>query len=125
MVRKKEKLTERGNMGLKLLVSDFIISFMWVWSSVLINIFVSWVGLGAEGVDDLQGEILKHSLALVNMFFFAFLSKATDGGNYNPLTILPFAISENFTQFLFTVGARIPAQVTQCSFAPFFLFNLI
>ncbi|KAH9612000.1 hypothetical protein KSS87_000032 [Heliosperma pusillum] len=33
------------------------------------------------------------------------------GGNYNPLTILASAISGGFSNFLFIVGARIPAQV--------------
>ncbi|KAL3534076.1 hypothetical protein ACH5RR_002537 [Cinchona calisaya] len=97
-------------MGRRLLVaSDFIMSFLWVWSSVLIKIFVyKIIGFGR---DDIQGEIFKHALAIINMFFFAFLAKATNGGAYNPLTILASAISGNFTQFLFTIGVRIPAQV--------------
>ncbi|KAJ4839042.1 putative aquaporin SIP2-1 [Turnera subulata] len=45
------------------------------------------------------------------MFFFAFLSNITKGGAYNPLTVLYPAISGDFPTFLFTVGARIPAQV--------------
>lgn len=93
-----------------LLVSDFLMSFMWVWASVLIKIFV-YQFLGFKG-HDLNGEILKHSLAVVSMFFFAYLVKLTQGAAYNPLTVLSAAISGDFRQFLFTVGARIPAQVT-------------
>ncbi|CDP14344.1 unnamed protein product [Coffea canephora] len=100
-----------GVMGrrLVLVASDFVISFMWVWSSVLIKIFV--YNIMAFGRDDVQGEILKHALAVINMFFFAFLVKATKGGSYNPLTIFSSAVSGNFTQFLFVLCARIPAQV--------------
>lgn len=91
------------------MVSDFIMSFMWVWSSVLIKMFVHTI-LG-YGPHDLKGEILKHTISVINMFFFAYLAKATNGGAYNPLTILSSAISGDLTNFLFTVGARIPAQV--------------
>ncbi|KAL2480835.1 putative aquaporin SIP2-1 [Abeliophyllum distichum] len=95
--------------GRRLLVSDFILSFMWVWSSVLIKILVHKIlGYGAH---DLKGEILRYGISIVNMFFFAFLVKATKGGAYNPLTILSSAISGDFSNFLFTVGARIPVQV--------------
>jgi aquaporin SIP len=92
-----------------LLVSDFIISFMWVWSGVLIKIFVNNVlELGHEP----SGEVIKCVLSIINMFFFAFLGKTTKGGAYNPLTVLAGAISGDFSRFLFDVGARIPAQVT-------------
>ncbi|KAF8043724.1 hypothetical protein BT93_A1900 [Corymbia citriodora subsp. variegata] len=91
----------------RLLVSDFVISFMWVWSGALIKIFVYEVlGLG----HGLWGEIVKSSLYIVNMFFFAFLGKLTKGGSYNPLTVLAAGVSGDFSHFLFTVGARIPAQ---------------
>ncbi|CAI9782903.1 unnamed protein product [Fraxinus pennsylvanica] len=93
----------------RLLVSDFFMSFMWVWSGVLIKIFVHKI-LG-YGSHDLKGEILTYGIYIVNMFFFAFLAKATKGGAYNPLTILSSAISGDFSNFLFTVGARIPIQV--------------
>ncbi|CAA2974153.1 probable aquaporin SIP2-1 [Olea europaea subsp. europaea] len=95
--------------GRLLLVSDFFMSFMWVWSSVLIKIFVYKI-LG-YGTHDLKGEILRYGISIVNMFFFAYLAKATKGGAYNPLTILSSAISGDFSNFLFTVGARIPIQV--------------
>ncbi|KAK6803277.1 hypothetical protein RDI58_001061 [Solanum bulbocastanum] len=93
----------------RLLISDFIMSFMWVWSSVLIKMFVHTI-LG-YGADDLKGEILKHAISVINMFLFALLVKATKGGAYNPLTILSGAISGDLTNFIFTVAARIPAQV--------------
>ncbi|KAA8517856.1 hypothetical protein F0562_015355 [Nyssa sinensis] len=92
----------------RLIISDFIISFMWVWSGVLYKMFVHQVlGLGHE----VEGEVLKCALSIANMFFFAFLGKLTKGGTYNPLTVLSNAISGDFSRFLFTVGARIPAQV--------------
>ncbi|CAH1445783.1 unnamed protein product [Lactuca virosa] len=53
----------------------------------------------------------KSSLSILNMFFFAYLAKLTNGGAYNPLTVLSSAISGNFATFLFTVGSRIPFQV--------------
>ncbi|CAA3030814.1 probable aquaporin SIP2-1 [Olea europaea var. sylvestris] len=95
--------------GRRLLVSDFLMSFMWVWSSVLIKIFV--YKILDYGSHDMKGEILRYGISIVNMFFFAFLAKATKGGAYNPLTVLSSAISGNFSNFLFTVGARIPVQV--------------
>lgn len=93
----------------KLLIADFVMSFMWVWSSVLVKVFVHRVlGFGAH---QLKGEIVRYVLSVLNMFFFAFMSKATKGGAYNPLTVLSSAISGDFSDFLFTVGARIPTQV--------------
>ncbi|KAG2685330.1 hypothetical protein I3760_10G120600 [Carya illinoinensis] len=91
-----------------LLVSDFIISFMWVWSGILIKIFVYKIlGLGHEP----RGEVIQCVLSIINMFFFAFLGNITEGGAYNPLNVLASAISGNFSSFLFGVGARIPSQV--------------
>ncbi|CAL9024572.1 unnamed protein product [Prunus brigantina] len=95
-----------GRIGL--LVSDFTISFMWVWSGVLIKMYVyNNLGFGHEPT----GEIIKSTLSIVNMFFFALLGKITNGGTYNPLTVFAAAITGDFTRFLFTVAARIPAQV--------------
>lgn len=95
-----------GAVGL--LVSDFIISFMWMWSGALIKIFVNkFLGLGHQT----SGEVIKCVLSIINMFLFAFLGKITKGGTYNPLTVLAGAISGNFSRFLFDVGARIPVQV--------------
>lgn len=98
-----------GGERRRLLAADFVMSFMWVWSSVIIKIFVHRIlGYGAH---ELKGEIVRYAVSVVNMFFFAFLGKATKGGAYNPLTILSSAISGDFSNFLFTLGARIPAQV--------------
>ncbi|KAK9053628.1 hypothetical protein SSX86_024702 [Deinandra increscens subsp. villosa] len=93
----------------KLLVSDTIMSFMWVWSSVLIKIFIHKV-LGFSHHDP-PAEFLRYTLSILNMFFFAFLAKHANGGAYNPLTVLSSAISGNFSKFLLTVGSRIPCQV--------------
>ncbi|XP_077247647.1 putative aquaporin SIP2-1 [Tasmannia lanceolata] len=94
--------------ALALVLSDFICSFMWVWSGALIKIFVYEVlGLGHQP----RGEIIKCALSVLSMFFFAGLGKITKGGSYNPLTVLAGAISGNFNNFLFSVGVRIPAQV--------------
>lgn len=90
---------------------DFGISFMWVWSNVVIKMLVYKV-VGFDVHDDVKAEILKHSLSVGNMFFFAYLVKHAKGGAYNPLTLLSSAVTGDFSQFLFTVGARIPAQVT-------------
>lgn len=92
----------------RLLFWDFVISFMWVWAGALVKLFVGKV---MESGHDPKGEILKGALSIIYMFFFALLGKVTKGGAYNPLTILASAVSGDFGQFLFTVGARIPAQV--------------
>ncbi|TXG70115.1 hypothetical protein EZV62_005050 [Acer yangbiense] len=94
-------------VGARLIVSDFVLSFMWVWAGVLAKMFVVKVlGLGHEPL----GEVIKCGLSIVYMFLFAFLGKVTHGGAYNPLTVLSSAISGDFSQFLLTVGARIPIQ---------------
>lgn len=95
-----------GKIGL--IIYDFIISLMWVWSNFLINLLVNQI----LGIDyQPKAEFLKNSLSVINMFFFAFLSKLTNGGSYNPLIVLASAVSGGFAHFLFTVAARIPAQV--------------
>ncbi|KAK7290729.1 hypothetical protein RIF29_05358 [Crotalaria pallida] len=92
----------------RLLVSDFVLSFMWVWSSVLVRFFVfKYLALGHGHL----GEIVKAAFSIINMFFFAFLAKVTRGGAYNPLTVLSSAISGDFANFLYCVAARIPTQV--------------
>ncbi|XP_073146158.1 probable aquaporin SIP2-1 [Henckelia pumila] len=99
-----------GSGGVRrLLAADFAMSFLWVWSSVLIKIFVHRI-LG-YGSLDVQGEIVRYAVSILNMFFFAYLGKFTKGGAYNPLSLLSSAISGDFTNFIFTLGARIPAQV--------------
>lgn len=92
----------------RLLVSDFVLSFMWVWSGVLLRIIVfNHLGF-AHGP---LGEVIKTTFSIANMFFFAFLVKVTRGGAYNPLTVLADAISRDFNNFLYCAGARIPTQV--------------
>ncbi|XVE69540.1 hypothetical protein DITRI_Ditri09bG0160300 [Diplodiscus trichospermus] len=92
----------------QLILYDFIISFMWVWSGCLVKMFVSQgLGIGHQP----KAEIVKGALSVANMFFFAFLAKVTKGGAYNPLTVLSSAVSGDFSHFLFTVGVRIPVQV--------------
>ncbi|XP_022744746.1 probable aquaporin SIP2-1 isoform X1 [Durio zibethinus] len=91
----------------RLILYDFIISFMWVWSGCLVKMFVvECLGMGHQP----KAEIVTGALYVINMFFFAFLAKVTKGGTYNPLTVFSSAVSGDFNHFLFTVGARIPAQ---------------
>lgn len=71
----------------------------------------NFLGFGHEPL----GEVIRCSLSILNMFFFAFLYNITRGGSYNPLTVLASAISGDFRKFLFTVSARIPAQVSSFS----------
>ncbi|KAL3629832.1 hypothetical protein CASFOL_027054 [Castilleja foliolosa] len=95
--------------GWRLLAADFLMSLMWVWSSVLNKILVHRVlGYGAH---ELKGQIIRYAVSILNMFLFGFMAKATKGGAYNPLSLLSAAISGDFSNFLFTLGARIPAQV--------------
>ncbi|KAE8716986.1 putative aquaporin SIP2-1 [Hibiscus syriacus] len=92
----------------RLIVYDFVISFMWAWSGVVIKTLVTQVlGIGHQPMAD----FVKEAFSVVNMFFFAFLGKVTNGGSYNPLFIFASAVSGGFVHFLFSVGARIPAQV--------------
>lgn len=103
-------LEKKKMAGVGLLVSDLIISFMWVWSGALTKIFVNNIlGLGSH---EPSGEVIKCMLSILVLFFFAFLGKITKGGAYNPLTVLADAISGDFRHFIFNVGARIPAQVS-------------
>ncbi|KAI4386607.1 hypothetical protein MLD38_004525 [Melastoma candidum] len=93
----------------KLLIYDFVVSFLWVWSGALIKLLV--YGVLGYGKNDPKGEVVKGALYVLDMFLFAFLGKLTKGGSYNPLTVLAPAFSGDIGAFLFTVGARIPAQV--------------
>lgn len=92
---------------LRLLLADFVLSFMWVCSGVLVRLIV-FQHLGFDHSP--LGEVIKTTFSVANMFFFSFLVKVTRGA-YNPLTVLADAISGNFNNFLYCVGARIPAQV--------------
>lgn len=55
--------------------------------------------------------VLNGSLAALYLYSFSRLRKKTKGGSYNPLLVLCHAIFGDFIGFLFTVFARIPAQV--------------
>ena len=93
-----------------LLVSDFVLSFMWVCSGVMIKIFVNnYMGLNQE----LLRGIIMIAIFIANMFLFAFLRIITRGGAHNPLSVLASAVSGDFSKFLFCVAARIPSQVTR------------
>lgn len=96
-------------MGLfKLVVADFIISFLWVWSEALKKVLVFKIlGFGHDHI----GESVYGVASVVNMFLFAYLGKISNGGTYNPLTVLYSAVSGDFIKFVNIVGARIPAQV--------------
>ncbi|XP_068663445.1 probable aquaporin SIP2-1 [Aristolochia californica] len=93
---------------LRLVATDFALSFMWVWSGTLTKLFVfKYFGYGSEPM----GEVLRYSLQVLVLFFFVWVGKITKGGSFNPLPTLANAISGNFTGLLFAVGARIPSQV--------------
>lgn len=93
---------------LRLLASDFFVSFLWVWSGSLLRC----LALRFLGFRNSPGVlIIKGSIAVPYIVFFAWLGRATNGGSYNPLVVLCYAISGNFAFFLFSILARIPAQV--------------
>ncbi|XP_052176474.1 probable aquaporin SIP2-1 [Diospyros lotus] len=97
--------------GVRLLSLDFASSFMWVWSGVLIKMAAYSLVAGLGPHEEFKREIVKCAVSILNLFFFSYLGKLTDGASCNPLTLLPTAISGDFPQFLFNFGARIPAQV--------------
>ncbi|XP_068661096.1 probable aquaporin SIP2-1 [Aristolochia californica] len=88
---------------LRLVATDFVLSFMWVWSGSLTKLF--------EYESDPKREAIRYALQVLVLFFFVWLRKITKGGSFNPLPTLASAISGNFSGFLFAVGGRIPAQV--------------
>ncbi|XP_020573462.1 probable aquaporin SIP2-1 [Phalaenopsis equestris] len=93
---------------LRLIASDFFVSFLWVWSGSLLRCLAfRFLGSGNNPVV----LIIKCLVAVPYLVFFAWVGRATKGGSYNPLIVLCYAISGNFTVFLFSVLARIPAQV--------------
>ncbi|KAJ0246787.1 aquaporin SIP2-1 [Hirschfeldia incana] len=97
-------------MGLiSIVVSDLALSFMWIWSGVLVNILVHGV-LGFSRKDT-TGEIVGYIFSVISMFVFAFLQKLTKGGQYNPVAALASGVSGGFRSFIFTVVVRIPAEV--------------
>ncbi|KAL9257832.1 putative aquaporin SIP2-1 [Drosera capensis] len=108
-----------------LLLSDFVLSSMWVCSSPLIKLFIhSTHGLGL-GHQLFVSEIIRYVFSIINMFLFAFLGKITGGGSYNPLTVLSGAVSGDSAKVLFTLGARIPAQVLGSIYGVRLLINTI
>ncbi|CAL1385799.1 unnamed protein product [Linum trigynum] len=98
-----------GPTKARLLVADFVMSFMWVCSSPLLKMFVVEV-LGMRSHDPVS-EIVTCACSITNMFFFAFLGQLSGGGTYNPLNVLSDAVSGDFLRFIFIFGARIPVQV--------------
>ncbi|KAH9614198.1 hypothetical protein KSS87_023640 [Heliosperma pusillum] len=105
---------------ISLLISDFVLSFMWVWSGVIVRILVFNI-LGFQ--HDVTGEIAKLSVSLINMFFFAVLIHFAKGAAYNPLSLLSAAFSGTFSNFFFTLAARIPSQVLGAIYGVRFLIH--
>ncbi|MQM11566.1 hypothetical protein Taro_044475 [Colocasia esculenta] len=99
----------------RILVADAVISFMWVWSGALIKL-VANRALALGLLHEYVAEALKDSLAVLFLFFFAWLGVLTRGGSYNPLTVLASAMSGDFPRFVLTVLGRIPAQVYSATF---------
>ncbi|KAK8963659.1 putative aquaporin SIP2-1 [Platanthera guangdongensis] len=93
---------------LRLIASDFFVSFLWVWSGSLLRSLAFRI-LGVRNSPGIL--ILKASIAVPYLVFFAWLGRATKGGSYNPLVVLCYAISGDLVVFLFSILARIPAQV--------------
>ncbi|KAI5427504.1 probable aquaporin SIP2-1 [Lathyrus oleraceus] len=88
-------------------VSDFVLSFMWVCSGILVRLIVfKIIGFSHTHL----AEIIKLSFSIANMFLFAFLAKISRGA-YNPLPVLVDAITGDFRNFFLCVGFRVPAQV--------------
>ncbi|KFK34929.1 hypothetical protein AALP_AA5G212400 [Arabis alpina] len=96
-----------GRFGL--VMADLVLSFMWTWTGVLVNILVH--GLLGFSRTDPTGEIIRYLFSITSMFVFAFLQKLTKGGLYNPLTTLASGVSTGFVNFLFSVFVRIPVEV--------------
>ncbi|KAG0493109.1 hypothetical protein HPP92_006507 [Vanilla planifolia] len=93
---------------LRLISSDFFVSFFWVWSGSLLRC-LAFRFLGPGNSPAIL--VLKVSVAVPYLVFFAWLGRATKGGSYNPLIVLCYAVSGSFEDFLFSILARIPAQV--------------
>ncbi|CAH8358022.1 unnamed protein product [Eruca vesicaria subsp. sativa] len=94
---------------ISLVVSDLVLSFMWIWAGVLVNILVHGV-LGFSRKDT-TGDIVRYLFSVVSMFTFALLQKLTNGGLYNPLSALASGVSKGFGSFVFSVVVRIPVEV--------------
>ena len=102
-----------------LILWDFAFSFMWAWAGSLAKLFVySFLDWGHTS----EAEALKLSLSVVYMYMFAWLAKWSEGGAYNPLTVLSSAFLGGPDAFIFTAFGRIPAQVP--TLFSFLWFNL-
>lgn len=93
---------------LGIMASDFFVSFVWVCSGAILR-YLAYVVIGA-GMDPIS-LLIKGSLAVVYLYSFALIGKATHGGSYNPLMVLCYAIFGSFQEFVFAVIGRIPSQV--------------
>ncbi|KAL8162920.1 hypothetical protein V2J09_014409 [Rumex salicifolius] len=104
-----QRVNRPNNVKVKILIADFILSSMWVFSSSIIDLIILRIsGSGHYHI----AEGIKCFLKVANMFLFAVIGSINgEGGCYNPLPVLADAISANFNWFLFTLFARIPAQV--------------
>ncbi|XP_009116396.1 probable aquaporin SIP2-1 [Brassica rapa] len=91
---------------ISIVVSDLVLSFMWIWSGVLVSILVHGVLGFSRNVT--TGEIVGYTFSVISMFIFAFLQKLTKGGHYNPVAALA---SGGFGSFIFTIMVRVPAEV--------------
>ncbi|KAK9055549.1 hypothetical protein SSX86_026633 [Deinandra increscens subsp. villosa] len=96
-----------AGMG-RLIVTDTILSFMWVWAGVITRIIVQI--FQASTHNNHASEFLRCFLTVFNMFLFTFLVKLTNGGAYNPIVVFITAINGDLVTFLFNIG-RIPFQV--------------
>ncbi|KAJ9548041.1 hypothetical protein OSB04_020584 [Centaurea solstitialis] len=92
----------------RLMITDTILSFLWVWSAVIIRLIVN-VALGLS-FNGYASEFVRSFLSVFNMFVFAYLVKLTDGGAYNPIAVFTSAVTGDFGSFVFNVG-RIPFQI--------------
>lgn len=95
--------------GLKLVVADMVVSFLWVLSGALVRVLIAVV---ASHFLQLKGneELLRWALTVAVMFTFSWLGKLTNGASYNPVTVLSNAFADSRAESLFTLAARIPAQ---------------
>ncbi|XP_010251760.1 PREDICTED: probable aquaporin SIP2-1 isoform X2 [Nelumbo nucifera] len=92
----------------QLILSDLIISFMWVWSCGLTKILLyNYLALGQP-----IREIMEGSLYVLSIFFFSWLGNNCSGGSYNPfsVSVLSDAISGDNARYWFAVGVRVPTQ---------------
>ncbi|XP_076929546.1 putative aquaporin SIP2-1 [Bidens hawaiensis] len=96
-----------AGMG-QLIVTDTILTFMWVWAGIIVRIIVQY--FNTLRCNDYVSETFKCSLTVANMFLFTYLAKLTNGAAYNPVVVFINAVNGDFVTFLFNIG-RIPFQV--------------